>query len=206
MKREPVDRFSIHPQPEDGGRNIRDVAYLEAAISFGYGLLILGFTAMPERLIGAAVRWWIDVTSGVTYFGGDAGKGDAPDLVASSLPRHAQHRAFLRSGMADHDPQIAPVRDMRQRVGLLSRKDKAARFRTRHCRLPIRVLYLMAFPFGHEFGAVQALFGLDHLACGEAILVPSILAEFDQIGRMIDRANDFVELLNAIAMPVRELR
>jgi hypothetical protein len=33
--------------------------------------------------------------------------------------------------MADHDPEIAPVRDMRQRLRLLAGQDKAARFRTR---------------------------------------------------------------------------
>ena len=59
---------------------------------------------------------------------------DAPDLVARRfpcLPRHAQHRALAGSGMADDDPKIAPIRDMRQRVGLLARKDETARFRTR---------------------------------------------------------------------------
>ncbi len=44
---------------------------------------------------------------------------------------------------------------------------------------------LMAFPFSHQFGGtVQALFGLDHLAGGEAILAATVLAEFDQIGRV----------------------
>ena len=43
----------------------------------------------------------------------------------------------------------------------------------------------MAFLLGHEFGgAVQALFGLDHLAGGEAILAASVLAEFDQSGAL----------------------
>ena len=104
-------------------------------------------------------------------------------------------------------PKIAPVRDMRQRVGLLARKDKAARFRTRQRRFAVRVAHLMAFPFGHEFGgAVQALFGLDHLAGGEAILAATVLAEFDQIGRVAHRAHDLVELLDPVAVPVRELR
>ena len=65
----------------------------------------------------------------------------------------------------------------------------------------------MAFPFRHEFGgAVQALFGLDHVAGGEAIFAASVLAEFDQIGRIAHRAHDFVELVDAVAVPVRELR
>ena len=56
----------------------------------------------------------------------------------------------------------------------------------------------MAFPFRHEFGgAMQALFGLDHLAGGEAIFAASVLAEFDQIGRAAHRAHDLVELVDA---------
>ena len=65
----------------------------------------------------------------------------------------------------------------------------------------------MAFPFRHQFGgAVQALFGLDHLAGGEAILAASVLAQFDQIGRVAHRAHDGVELLDPVAVPVREHR
>ena len=79
---------------------------------------------------------------------------------------------------------------MRQRVGLLARKDKPARFRTRQSGFAIRVTHLMAIPFGHQFGgAVQALFRLDHLARSEAILAASVLAEFDQIGRATHRAH-----------------
>ena len=73
-----------------------------------------------------------DARSAFEVFRRDAGQCRAPDLVARrfpGLPRHAQHRALARSGMADHDPKIAPVRDMRQRVGLLARKDKAALLR-----------------------------------------------------------------------------
>ena len=56
----------------------------------------------------------------------------------------------------------------------------------------------MAFPFRHQFGgAVQALFRLDHVAGGEAILAASVLAEFDQIGRIAHRAHDLVELVDA---------
>ena len=79
--------------------------------------------------------------SAFEVFRRDAGQRHAPDLIARrfpGLPRHAQHRALSRSGMADHDAKIAPVRDMRQRVGLLARKDKTARFRTRQRRLACR--------------------------------------------------------------------
>ena len=79
----------------------------------------------------------------------DAGKRRAPDLVARRFPgfaRHAQHRALPRSGITDHDAEIAPVRDMRQRVGLLSRKDKTTRFRTRKRSFAVPVADLMAFP------------------------------------------------------------
>ena len=53
---------------------------------------------------------------------------------------------------------------------------------------------------------MQALFGLDHLAGGEAILAASVLAEFDQIGRCAHRAHHLVELLDPVAVPMRELR
>ena len=66
----------------------------------------------------------------------------------------------------------------------------------------------MAFRLGHEFGgAVQALLGLDHLAGSEADPGRALVrAEFDQLGRAPHRADDGVELLDAIAVPVREHR
>ena len=80
------------------------------------------------------------------------------------LPRHAQHGALSRAGIADHDRKIAPVRDMRQRVGLLARQHKAALSAAPEPASRCRVTHLMAFPLGHQFRrAVQALFGLDHL-------------------------------------------
>ena len=63
-----------------------------------------------------------DARSAFEVFGRDAGQRRAPDLVARrlpGLPRHAQHRAFPRTGITDHDAEIAPVRDMRERLGLL---------------------------------------------------------------------------------------
>ena len=41
---------------------------------------------------------------------------------------------------------------------------------------------------------------------GEAILTASVLAEFDQFGRVAHRAHHGVELVDAVAMPVREHR
>ena len=90
-----------------------------------------------------------DARSAFQILGRDAGQRHAPDLVARRFPgfaRHAQHRALSRPGIADDDAEIAPVRDMRQRLGLLARKDKAARFRTRQRRFAIPVTHLMAFP------------------------------------------------------------
>src|SRR6516164_8597117 len=96
---------------------------------------------------------------------------------------------------------------MRQRVGLLARKDKTARFRTRQNGFAVRATHLMAFPLGHQFGGtVQALFRLDHLESGEPILAASILAEFDQIRRIAYRAHDLVELVKTVAVSMRELR
>jgi hypothetical protein len=65
----------------------------------------------------------------------------------------------------------------------------------------------MAFPLCHEFGsAVQALFRLDHGAGGEAILAATVPDEFDQIWGAAHRAHHLVELVDPVAMPVRELR
>jgi hypothetical protein len=94
---------------------------------------------------------------------------------------------------------------MRQRIGLLARKDKAALFGARQRGLSVPVIDFMAFAFCHEFGgAMQPLFRLDHGAGREAIFAASVLAKFDQIGRIAHRAHDFVELLDAMAVPVRE--
>jgi hypothetical protein len=132
----------------------------------------------------------------------------APLTVARRLPglaRHAQHRALAGPGIADHDREIAPVRDTRKRVDLLARKDNTARFRTRQSGFAIRVTHLMALPFNHQFGGVvQASFRLDHLPRGEPILAASVLAEFDQIGRSAHRAHDLVELVDPIAVTMRE--
>src|SRR5437870_1247037 len=96
---------------------------------------------------------------------------------------------------------------MRQRVDLLARKDKTARFRTSKSRSAIRVTHLMAFPLGHQFGrTMQALFRLDHLAGSKPILASRVLAEFDQIGRSAHGAHDLIKLADPVAMPVRELR
>jgi len=74
---------------------------------------------------------------------------------------------------------------MRQCIGLLAGQDKAARFRTRQRRFAFSVTDLMPFLLGYEFGgAVQALFGLDHLAGGEAVLATFVRAEFEQLGRV----------------------
>jgi hypothetical protein len=136
----------------------------------------------------------------------NAGQGHTANLIASRFPsfaRHTQHGALSRSGIADDDPHIAPVRDTRQRLDLLSRKHETARSRARQHRL----FQIMAFLFRHEFsGAKQALFGLDHVARGEAVLAASVLAEFDKIGRATDCAHHGVELLDAVAVPMREDR
>lgn len=53
---------------------------------------------------------------------------------------------------------------------------------------------------------MQALFGLDHVAGGEAIFAASVLTQFDQTGRIAHRAHDLVELVDAVAVPMREHR
>ncbi len=46
--------------------------------------------------------------------------------ILLGFPRHTQHRALSRPGIADDIAEIAPVRDMRQSVGLLAGQDNAA--------------------------------------------------------------------------------
>jgi hypothetical protein len=94
---------------------------------------------------------------------------------------------------------------MRQRIGLLARKDKTVLFSSRQSGFAVRATHLVAFPFRHEFsGLMQAPFGLDHVAGGEAIFAAGVLAEFDQTGRAAHRAHDFVELLDPVAVTMRE--
>jgi hypothetical protein len=52
---------------------------------------------------------------------------------------------------------------------------------------------------------VQALFGLDHVAGGEAVLAASVLSEFDQIRRAAHRAHHCVELVDPVAVPMCKL-
>jgi hypothetical protein len=149
-----------------------------------------------------------DARSAFQILGRNAGQRRAPDLITGCfpcLPRHAQHGALSRPGMAYDDAQIAPVRDMRQRVGLLTGQDEAALFGIGQSGLAVPVIQLMAFPSGHRFRrAVQALFRLDHLPGGEAVLAALVLPKFDEIRRIVYRIQDVVELVDPLAMPVRE--
>ena len=125
----------------------------------------------------------------------------------SFLARHAQHGALSRSGITDDDAEIATVRDMRQRLDLLAGQDKAALSGTRKGGFTVPIIDRVTLRLGHEFGgAMQALLRLDHLLGGEAILPKCVPAEFDQIGRIAHRAHDLVELVDAVAVPVREHR
>lgn len=59
----------------------------------------------------------------------------------------------------------------------------AGEFRALQCSLVICAVYLIAFPFRHEFdGAVEALFELDHGVDGEGILDRSV-CRANEIGR-----------------------
>jgi hypothetical protein len=95
---------------------------------------------------------------------------------------------------------------MRQRVGLLAGQDKAALFGAPSRLLSASFTSWRSRSAISSAGAVQALFGLDHVAGGEAILAASVLAKLDQIGRTAHRAHDLVELVDAVAVPVREHR
>ena len=151
-----------------------------------------------------------DARSAFEVFRRDAGQRHAPDLITRRfpcLPRHAQHRALARSGIADHDAKIAPVRDMRQRVGLLAGQDKAALFGM--CQSGLAV---PSFTSWRSRSAINSAARCRRCsvsiicAGGETVLAASVLAEFDQIGRIAHRAHDLVELVDPVAVPVREHR
>ena len=67
MMRAPVDCLTDEPAP--GSRShwrVGAVVRIQAAISLGYGLLVIGLTAFPQQFGGAAVRWWIRATGSLT--------------------------------------------------------------------------------------------------------------------------------------------
>ena len=69
--------------------------------------------------------------SAFEVFRRNAGQRDASDPIARRfpcLPRHAQHGALSRSSIADHNAEIAPIGDMRQRASLFAGKHKPALF------------------------------------------------------------------------------
>jgi len=124
--------------------------------------------------------------STLQILGSDARQGNTAHFVACRFPclaRHAEHGALSRPGIADHNAEIAPVRDIRQRVGLLAGQDKAALFGAGQSGFSVPVADLVPLPLGHYLsGAVQPLFRLDHVAGGEPILTASVLPKLDQIG------------------------
>jgi hypothetical protein len=106
--------------------------------------------------------------------------------IARAFPcfaRHAEHGALSRPGIADDNAKIAPVRDMRQRVGLLAGQDKAALFGARQCRSrSLSLTSCVPLSAINSGGAVQPLFGLDHVAGGEPIFAASVLPSSTRSG------------------------
>lgn len=140
----------------------------------------------------------------------DAGQGSAAHLIARRLPclaRHAEYGALSRSSITDDDAKITTVRDMRQCLGLLAGQDKTALLGARKGVESVFLADLVPLLLGHQFRrTVEPLFDLDHVAGGEPILAASVLPKLDQIGRIADRPHELVELVNAIAVPVRKHR
>ncbi|MBB5705294.1 hypothetical protein FHR21_000619 [Sphingopyxis panaciterrulae] len=65
----------------------------------------------------------------------------------------------------------------------------------------------MTFPLGHQFrSALQPLFGVDHIAAGEAIFAAPVLAEFDQVGRTANSAHRPVVLILPVGVAMHEHR
>lgn len=119
-----------------------------------------------------------DARSALQILRRDAGQRDAAHLQAGRLPglaRDTQHGALPRPGITDDNAEIARAGDVRQRVGLLYRKDKAALNRAGQSGVAILILHGMAFALGHQLGSpMQALLSLDHLPRGEAVLAASL--------------------------------
>jgi len=65
----------------------------------------------------------------------------------------------------------------------------------------------MTFALRHQFrSALQPLFGVDHIAAGEAIFAAPVLAEFDQVGRTANSAHRPVVLILPVGVAVEEHR
>ena len=120
---------------------------------------------------------------GTTFkvLGGDAGQGNATHLVPGLFPRfpgHAEHGGLAGSGITDDDAKVVAFCDMNQRLPLLARQNQAMGFRLGQGPLTGLLGHPMLLALGHHVCcAVQALFDLEHLAAGEAVLVPSIPAQ-----------------------------
>src|SRR3546814_3212112 len=65
----------------------------------------------------------------------------------------------------------------------------------------------MSFALRHQFrSALQPLFGVDHVAAGEAIFAAPVLAEFDQVGRTANSAHRPVVLILPVGVAMHEHR
>jgi len=143
-------------------------------------------------------------------FGSNAGQGRTAYYEARTFPglaRHAQHRAFAGSGVANHDRKTLAVGHVFEGGFLFAGQHQAALYCAGECGVPLHIVDGVTGALCHRIGrAMQALFGLDHRSRSEPILPASVLTQGDQIGRCAHRIVGGIELIFAVAMPVNERR
>src|SRR3546814_16718013 len=91
---------------------------------------------------------------------------------------------FRSPGVADDNLKIASARHAIERGPLFTRQIQPALRRLRQRALSLDLWHAMLVACRHQLaGALQPLFGLDHVARREPLLAASVLAEGDQVGR-----------------------
>ena len=151
-----------------------------------------------------------DPRSALQILGGDTRQSETGDTVAGTLPgiaRDAEHRRFAGAGIADDDAEILCLRDMLERIALLGRQHHAALSGTRQRRGPFEVTNPVARAVRHrDRRAFEPLFGLDHIAAGEALLAAPVLTQRNEIGRRAHRRDHLIVLLLPFAVAMHEHR
>jgi hypothetical protein len=94
---------------------------------------------------------------------------------------------------------------MHQHIDLLTEQDKTALFNANKYNLSIPITNNVTLLLNHKFHrTIKTLFNLDHVTNSETILTASVLTEFDKIERAAHRTHHNVELIDTIAIPMRE--
>jgi hypothetical protein len=166
--------------------------------------------ALLPAPLQARQRPALDAAAALQSLGRDAGQRRPAHPVARCLPRllrQTQHRRLARAGVAHHQRQIPPSRDVMHRVPLLRSKLQAAGL-----SLPHRTVHLHpAHPVRHRRaqlrrGALHALLGCHHVPRAEPLPPAPVLPEPHQLGRGLHLRHHLGKLLRPVRVPRHEPR